>query len=664
MSELRFEHITLNAAQLGPENPFPSLTPQSDPHLHETDSISGDALYLGYGVHKTILPYTLQDRYTREKQERHVKAAILENDILRAVFLPEYGGRLWSLYHKVRKRELLFRNPVLQFGNLAIRNAWFAGGVEWNFGMIGHSPFTCSPVFCEQLTDSETGTPVLRFYEWERVRRQCYEIDAYLPDGSEFLLVRMNIKNCLDEPSPTYWWSNIAVPETIGTRVIVNADSSYTNDYRGGVSKVDIPYIHHMDATYSAVQQHAVDYFFYVPDERRKYIAALDEQGKGLVQTSTSRLKGRKLFLWGMGNGGRRWQNFLTRPIAPYIEIQAGLGRTQYGCVPMEPNASWSWLEAYGFMEANPETVHGLDWVAARAHVGTTLEHMLPENDLEQELQRTAHTILGQHGTLVQYGSGWAALENERLRSIGQPPLCDTLIFPAESMTEAQKPWLTLLQTGIMPAEKGQSLPKGYMAQPQWLPLLKQAYPSWLAMLHTGVIQYADGNMDTARQAFEESCTQQENPAALYCLAVLSGQSGEHTAACTYWSRAWACLPGNYWILRDMFSDYHAAGKDAQWIEYYHTLPEKLQQNGRLLRLLASAYLALDRIEDCGRLLQSGFEMADLREGEDSLSELWQCYAEKCALADGVAKDEQFASYVAQHYPLPPHLDFRMNAGN
>ena len=68
----------------------------------------------------------------------------LGNEILKATFLPELGGRLISLLHKPLGRELLNRNPVFQPANLAIRNAWFSGGIEWNIGQLGHTFSTCS----------------------------------------------------------------------------------------------------------------------------------------------------------------------------------------------------------------------------------------------------------------------------------------------------------------------------------------------------------------------------------------------------------------------------------------------------------------------------------------------------------------------------------------
>ncbi|MFR1054866.1 MAG: hypothetical protein ACLSFB_10885 [[Clostridium] scindens] len=72
-------------------------------------------------------------------------------------------------------------------------------------------------------------------------------------------------------------------------------------------------------------------------------------------QYSTKRLRGRKLFSWGHKEGADRWQEFLTEDAGRYVEIQAGLGKTQYGCIPMPPHSAWEWLERYGSIQVPPE---------------------------------------------------------------------------------------------------------------------------------------------------------------------------------------------------------------------------------------------------------------------------------------------------------------------
>jgi hypothetical protein len=151
-----------------------------------------------------------------------------------------------------------------------------------------------------------------------------------------------------------------------------------------------IPQVNDTDVSYTTNVPRAADFFFHIPDGERHWITALDGQGKGLVQASTPRLQGRKLFLWGMGSGGRTWQTFLSQPGVTYLEIQAGLARTQTEHLRMPPHAQWTWLEAYGLMEADAEAVHSQSWSAAQQAVRVPLDALISEATLLAEHQASA----------------------------------------------------------------------------------------------------------------------------------------------------------------------------------------------------------------------------------------------------------------------------------
>lgn len=315
-----------------------------------------DEIYEGYGRRANAYPYRQYNAYKRQLSEKEIQTAVLENDYLKAVFLPEYGGRLWELWDKKAERNLLYTNDVLRFSNLAVRNAWFSGGVEWNIGVIGHSPLTVEPLYTAE-TELENGIPVLRMYEYERIRGVAYQMDFWLDADSAFLNCRMRIVNEGDEVIPMYWWSNIAVREYEGGRIIVPAQKAYTFA-DGAVTKVSLPFVGGIDVTEYKKIEKSTDYFFEIPEKSPKYIANVDRTGYGLLHVSTARLKSRKLFSWGNSDGSDRWQEFLTDKAGRYIEIQAGLGKTQYGCLPMAPHTAWEWMEQYGAVQISPEILN------------------------------------------------------------------------------------------------------------------------------------------------------------------------------------------------------------------------------------------------------------------------------------------------------------------
>jgi len=219
---LHFEKMIIPSADFHGVSSLPPLAAVSNVQNMTGGALDeDDEIYIGYGFLQSIFPYRMQDLYDRTLTPREYTAAVLENEYLRAVFLPQLGGRLWSLYDKKAGRDLLYENTVVRPCNLALRNAWLSGGIEFNCGMVGHGPFTCDRMFMAQ-TALEDGTPVLRFYEYERIRACVYQMDFFLPADSKVLYGRMRIVNPNRETVPMYWWTNIAVPEDEGYRILPN----------------------------------------------------------------------------------------------------------------------------------------------------------------------------------------------------------------------------------------------------------------------------------------------------------------------------------------------------------------------------------------------------------------------------------------------------------
>ncbi|MFF7154862.1 DUF5107 domain-containing protein [Streptomyces sp. NPDC008139] len=672
--------VSIPAADLGPENPLPALRPLDELHrldLKDREGLPADmARQLGYAPLRSVLPVRVLDGYGRDRAPAALDALVIENDRIRATVLPGLGGRLYSLVHKATGRELLYRNPVFQPAAFALAGAWFSGGVEWNLGATGHAAHTCAPLHAARVPAPDGGE-MLRLWEWERLRDLPFQIDMWLPADSDFLYVGIRVRNPHERTVPAYWWSNIAVPETDRTRVLAPADAAWHFGYSRTLSHVPVPAPDGAtDITYTTRSEHAADYFFDVADTDRRWITALDGEGHGLVQTSTDLLRGRKLFLWGHGRGGRRWQEWLTEPgTGGYLEIQAGLARTQLEHIPMAADSEFSWLEAYGPLAADPALVHGDDWTAARAEAGGRLEAALPRATVD-----AAYTAWLAHADtdpkdLLATGSGWGALESERghFHLPGTP-------FPATTLGDPQKPWLELLLAGIFPRPAADAPPGPALVSPEWRELLESAdtYPGneWFRDYYLGIAQWAAGDRAQAVRSWERSVAAHPSPWGLRALAVAEADAGQTDRAADRYLAAYDSLRATFTALPDRPDVRRAliveavpvllaAGRAAD-AERVLADPDPAPEDdrhgpdcGRLRLLRAQTALARGQVAEARALFDEGFVVEDLYEGAEALTDTWYAIAERLVAGGGPVTDDIRTRARAEH-PLPAAYDFRM----
>ncbi|MBM9507074.1 DUF5107 domain-containing protein [Actinacidiphila acididurans] len=682
---VRHTVVQIPAAPLGPENPLPALRPMDEVHrldpADRTDLPADMARQIGYAPLRTVLPVRVLDGYRRERVPTALDALVIENERVRATVLPGLGGRLYSLVHKPTGRELLYRNPVFQPAAFGLAGAWFSGGVEWNLGATGHAAHTCAPLHAARVPAPDGGE-MLRLWEWERLRDLPFQVDLWLPADSDFLYVGVRVRNPHDRTVPAYWWSNIAVPETPDTRVLAPADAAWHFGYTATLGHVPVPHAADgTDVTYTTRAEHAADYFFDIRGDDRRWIAALDGDGRGLVHTSTDTLRGRKLFLWGRGPGGRRWQEWLTEPgTGGYLEIQAGLARTQLEHIPMPAESEFSWLEAYGPLAADPAAVHGPDWSAARAEAAGRLETALPRATVEAAYETWLAHADSDPKDVLATGSGWGALEAER----GHHHLPGTP-FPADTLGELQKPWLELLVAGVFPRPAADAPPGPCPVSPEWRELLESAdtYPGneWFRDYHLGIAQWAAGDRAQAVRSWQRSLAAHPSPWALRALAVAEAAEGETARAAQRYVEAYDSLRAGF-LDRDRWTeDAAATARTVQRALTVEAVPVLLEaarpadaarlldhpaagrdtplDDGHLRLLRARTALAQNDPTRARAIFDHGFEVADLREGAESLSDTWFAIAE-ALLSPHTPPDDTLRTQARTTHPLPPPYDFRM----
>lgn len=534
----------------------------------------------------SLLPYTSQSRYTRNAVPTDTPVAVLENDDLRATFLLDLGGRLWSLFDKRLGRELLFQPDEVVLGNLALRDAWFSGGTEWNLGVTGHWGKTCEPVCAGVAGDS-----VLRMWTFERLTRLVWRVEAAL-DGDR-LLIGVRLHNPHDEAVPLYWWSNTAVPIERG-RVLVDASSALWHGYDRILVRRGWPEDH------PELSPRSADYFFEI---NAPWQASVDDEGYGLLQTSTPELHGRKLFVWGDGPGGRRWQSWLNGS-GRYVEVQAGYARSQPEHVALEPGASVSWIESYGPTRVGPDGV--------------------PE---VRELPNPFSAVAGVAPVVWRASDGWGWLEVEA----GQLPADQATPFVPDGGASSE--WAGFAAGGAVPevAETVTGSP--------WVARLTDAPQSAWQSLHLGYALWAAGRRGEAVDAWRRSVEIEPTPQALRALSHASTDGWDRF---DYLERAWQLDPENPELLVEYLV---LAGQVSAIVgKVIDALPPELRALPRVRLAECRALIAVGRLDEA-KVILDDIELPNLREGDGDLTDLWEAWTEASGTDD----------------PLPERLDFRMH---
>ncbi len=709
MTTLTKTTLTLPAALLGPENPLPIFRdPQTDRKIPTQGSLPPEKMHLlGYETGYRILPYRMQDQYTRQRSPHAFCALILQNRFLKATFLPELGGRLVSLVDLETDRELLFFNPVFQPANLAIRNAWFAGGIEWNVAQYGHTFHTCAPVFAARIEGLQ-GEPGLRLYDFERCKRLYWQIDFYLPEDSRILLAYTRVLNPNPKPTSMYWWTNTAVPEEPGKRVLAPASHAlYHEKHAFGWSNLPhLPSIDGADGTYSLNFPFANEFFFQCDEASMPWEAALDRDGYGFFEASTPRLRYRKLFCWGSHAGGRHWQEYLSQPGMAYLEIQAGLAPTQVHGLQMPAGASWDWLQVFGAVQADPQIVHGDSWEAALAETELRLSQRFQNGRIHasNSLRRLENACRSQADRspkrLLHRASGWGALEQKRRHAQGEGPISLAFKFPARTLGPEQRKWLRLLKGKLPvdtpaqprllkgkrpPAFAGQPVeqePGEWMVQPEWEALLSDSLDAnpekaetWLAWLHYGVMRMEGFDPAGAELAFRKSLACAPNAWAERCLAVLALRQERLELTLEHyrraWQLAWQASPGKQpgeglppaqalplALVIETLRACNQAGAYPETVYLASQLPPSLLNTDRVQVLLGRAALETDDVARLEAILAR--EFATIQEGETELSDLWfDLWGRRDYARAWKELKEAERSAVRLHHPPPSRIDFR-----
>ncbi|MGN6438893.1 MAG: DUF5107 domain-containing protein [Agriterribacter sp.] len=315
-----------------------------------------------------VYPYFRYDGFANKSVSKQWKVVELQNDYIKVMILPEIGGKIWAAIEKKNDKPFIYYNHTVKFRDVAMRGPWTSGGLEANYGIIGHTPNCATPV--DYTTQQNPDGSVSCFIGvLDLLTRSNWRVEINLPKDKAYFTTRSFWYNSTPTAQPYYHWMNLGVKakgnlEFVfpGTQYIghdgehhewpVNKDNGkkinfYEENNFGGYKSYHV----------FGKLAHFFGAYYHNDDDGMVRYGTYDDKA------------GRKVWIWGLSRQGMIWEKILTDTDGQYVEIQSGRlfnqnavksTFTPFKHISFAPYATDSWTEYWypvshikGMVEAN-----------------------------------------------------------------------------------------------------------------------------------------------------------------------------------------------------------------------------------------------------------------------------------------------------------------------
>ncbi|NNF03529.1 MAG: DUF5107 domain-containing protein, partial [Rhodothermales bacterium] len=275
-----------------------------------------------------LWPYHSFEGYSHTSVPRRWTVVVLENEFIEVTVLPEVGGKVWGAIEKRTGEEFIYRNEVVKFRNIALRGPWTSGGIEFNFGVIGHTPSTATPVNY-RLVANRDGSVSCFVGGTDWPSRTRWTVEIRLPADAAFFETNVTFSNPTVHEQPYYNWMTAAAFARDDLVMTIPGDRYLTHG--GDVRPWPV------DADGRNLARYAENDF--AGHKSYHVVGEVDDFFGGYYMASDygfghwaryEDMPGQKLWLWALSGQGGIWEDLLTDTDGQYVEFQAGRMLNQY----------------------------------------------------------------------------------------------------------------------------------------------------------------------------------------------------------------------------------------------------------------------------------------------------------------------------------------------
>ncbi|MDX1682337.1 MAG: DUF5107 domain-containing protein, partial [Phycisphaeraceae bacterium] len=285
-----------------------------------------------------VYPVPVVDKLKPVDQPEPVtwQSAVLENEWIRLVMLPEIGGRIFIGQDKANDDyDFFYRQDVIKPALVGLAGPWISGGVEFNWPQH-HRPGTFMPadVHIEHEPD---GAATVWMSEHDPLHRMKGMHGIRLRPGSSRVELRARLYNRTPLTRTFLWWANVAARVHGNYMSFFPEDVHYVADHAvRAMSSFPIAENDYYGIDYAS-RPGANDLRWYknIPVPTSYMVCETDfdffggydfDRNGGFVHVADRRISpGKKQWTWGNDEFGWAWDRELTDENGPYVELMAGV---------------------------------------------------------------------------------------------------------------------------------------------------------------------------------------------------------------------------------------------------------------------------------------------------------------------------------------------------
>ncbi len=405
-----------------------------------------------YGV-AHIYPYTLLDDIDSNIKDKTYRTLILENIYLLVTIIPDLGGRVYSVYDKVSQREVFYKNSIVRFAPLAIRGAFFSGGVEFSFP-VAHAPTTCDKVNWDMRENSD-GSASVFFGGIEHISRLRWMITLTLFPDRCALAQDVFLYNPGSIPGRYHYWTNASLDANDGTEFIYPLHRARSYEYAGTASwpfaRLDLiledaglPGMEGVPMWPATRLQVPINFRWqknmlaqvsiFGREVEWDYFGAWQHKvNHGYAHVAKSKdVSGMKLWSWGNAPVGVVNQTALTDDGAVYAETQCGAMETQLDFAFLQPGKKRAWREWW-------LPLRGIDGLTCASEtLGARIGLSLNEDGGTVTLSLALCPVMRLENALVRFSLGDKVLVEKTATMSPSNPWTEKIDVPGTGLADEQ----------------------------------------------------------------------------------------------------------------------------------------------------------------------------------------------------------------------------------